>query len=251
MTDAAELRRLAEERVKNQPADRRGPPSEVEIQRLLHELQVHQIELEMQNEELRESRAEVEGLLARYTDLFDFAPIGYFTLTRDGAILAVNLTGARLVGIERARLLNTRFMSLVAIADRPIFVAVLKNAFSGSAKEYCDVSLPREGMTPLFVHIEAVLSKNGQECRAVVLDITERHEIETQRNQLVKDLKGAVARVKVLSGLLPICAHCKKIRNNQGYWEQLEAYLSEHSDAVFNHGICPVCYEKVRQDFGA
>jgi hypothetical protein len=108
-TEAAELRRRAEARLRT--AATKGAPArtDAETQRLVHELQVHQIELEMQNEELRESRAEVEAGLERCTELYDFAPVGYLTLGRDGAIRQVNLTGARMLGVERARLPGRRF----------------------------------------------------------------------------------------------------------------------------------------------
>ena len=73
-------------------------------QRQLHELQVHQVELELQNEELRSTRAQAESLLTRYTDLYDFAPVGYFTISRAGLITQTNLTGSRMLGLPRARL---------------------------------------------------------------------------------------------------------------------------------------------------
>ena len=247
--DAVELRRLAEERLKCRPADPRGPPSEAEMQRLIHELQVHQIELEMQNEELRESRAEVEAGLARYTDLYDFAPTGYFTLARDGTIRAVNLTGARLVGIERAHLLSRRFTSLVANPDQPLINVLLEKTFSSSARECCDVAIQRKDATPLFVRIEAICTADPRECRAAMLDVTEQHHLEAQRNRLIQELREAAALVKQLQGILSICSYCKKIRGDQGSWEQLEAYISKHSEALFSHGICPACLEIARGDF--
>jgi len=126
--DAAELRCRAEARLR---ADRKkGAPArtDAETQRLVHELQVHQIELEMQNEELRQSRAEVEAGLDRYTELYDFAPVGYLTLDRDGAIRQVNLTGARLLGVERARLPGRHFGVFVAAPDHSVFNAYLKKS---------------------------------------------------------------------------------------------------------------------------
>src|ERR1035438_190567 len=90
--DAAELRRRAEDRLQTRE---RTPQSAIRnpqsAQHLVHELQVHQIELEMQNDELVQARAKVDAVLAQYTDLYEFAPTGYFNLARDGTILAVNL----------------------------------------------------------------------------------------------------------------------------------------------------------------
>jgi PAS domain S-box-containing protein len=83
---------------------------------------------------------------------------------------------------------------------------------------------------------------------AVKEDITERKQLEAEREQLIVDLQDALAKVKTLSGLLPICASCKKIRDDQGYWNQLEAYVTAHSDARFTHGLCPECIRRLYPD---
>jgi hypothetical protein len=75
----------------------------------------------------------------------------------------------------------------------------------------------------------------------VMTDITAMKEVEAEREKLIEELKEAVSRIKVLSGLIPICSNCKKIRDDSGYWNQLEEYISEHSDTVFSHGLCPEC----------
>src|SRR5580692_7918322 len=94
-----------------------APKSEADTQRLLHELQVHQIELEMQNVELEEARNRVEALLAKYTDLYDFAPVGYMSLDEQGRILELNLAGAALLGIRRSQILNRHLPVFVAPAS--------------------------------------------------------------------------------------------------------------------------------------
>lgn len=81
----------------------------------------------------------------------------------------------------------------------------------------------------------------GQMWSGVILDITERKRVEEERNRLVVELQTALAEVKILRGFLPICASCKKIRDDKGYWNQIEAYLCEHTEATFSHGICPDC----------
>jgi PAS domain S-box-containing protein len=243
--DAAELRRRAEKRLKEKPTATGQPLTEADLRRLLQELEVHQIELEMQNEELQQAQVEIEAGLEKYTDLYDFAPTGYFTLAGDGTILAVNLTGANLLGIERARLMNRRFGFLVSETDRPAFNAFLKKTFAGKAREFCEVTLPREGTSPLIVRIEAVVTKDGQECRAAVADVTERHQAAVERERLIQELQQALAKVKTLSRMLPICASCKKIRDDKGYWNQIEAYIQDHSEAEFTHGICPDCMKKL------
>lgn len=76
----------------------------------------------------------------------------------------------------------------------------------------------------------------------------ERQRVETERENLIMELKKALSEIKTLSGLLPICAHCKKIRNDEGYWEQIEGYIKEWSLAEFSHGICPECMNKYYPD---
>jgi PAS domain-containing protein len=95
--------------------------SEVETLKLLHELEVHQIELEMQNEELRLAKTQAEACSKKYTELYDFAPTGYFTLSKEGKIIELNLGGANLLGKERQVLKNSRFNFFVSEYSRPIF----------------------------------------------------------------------------------------------------------------------------------
>ena len=101
--DAPEMRRRAEERLREQHPETGQARTEAETQRLVHELQVHQIELEMQNEELQTARDEVASGLEKYSDLYDFAPVGYLTLDPEGRVLEANLTCASLLGIDRSR----------------------------------------------------------------------------------------------------------------------------------------------------
>ncbi|MGA7741510.1 MAG: PAS domain-containing protein [Polyangia bacterium] len=126
--DAAELRRRAEHRLKEKSTRSELSNQAEESQRLIHELRVHQIELELQNEQLQEARAELEAGLQRYSDLYDFAPLGYVTLDSGGTIRKVNLTGARLLGLERARLVGARFGLFVSTGCRPTFDAFLRRA---------------------------------------------------------------------------------------------------------------------------
>ena len=109
----AELYRQAEVRLRigRTPSKKVSTGQEMAFdpQRQLHELQVHQIELEMQNAEIQESRNRMELLLEKFTDLYDFAPVGYFTLSADSTIQQANLTGAVLLGVERGRLVGQRF----------------------------------------------------------------------------------------------------------------------------------------------
>jgi PAS domain S-box-containing protein len=177
--DAAELRRRAIDRLR--AAATKGTPAqtEPEAQRLVHELQVHQIELEMQSEELWQSRAEAEAGLEHYTELYDFAPVGYLTLGRDGAISKVNLAGADLLGVEPARIVGRSFGVFVDQPDRSGFRVFLEKVFASQAKEVCEVALLKDRQGPLNVRIMATGSQDGQECRLMMVDITERRQTDS------------------------------------------------------------------------
>jgi PAS domain S-box-containing protein len=177
---AAELRRQAEELLRAKTAEEPSPGTGDETLKLLHELQVHQIELEMQNAELRQARDEVDRALEQCSDLFDFAPVGYLNLDRNGTIHIVNLTCASLLGIERSRLIGRRFDHIVAAADRPAFAAFFEKVIKSSAREACEVSLLKKDKSPLFVRIEAMTAASGQQCRITLIDISERKRAEEE-----------------------------------------------------------------------
>lgn len=189
LTDAEELRRHAEELIRGvEYPGAAQDRSNDEMLKLVHELQVHQVELEMQNAELRLARDEVETALGKYAELYDFAPVGYFTLDRDGIIRSANLAGARLLGIERARLVGRRFMVFVPVGTRPFFADFLGKVFASGDKESCEVEITTEGNTPLFLQAEAVAFASGDECRVAVIDITERRQLAEQLEILHTDL---------------------------------------------------------------
>ena len=179
--DAASLRRRAEERLREQQHQTGQARTEADTQRLVHELQVHQIELEMQNEELQKARDEMEAGLEKFSDLYDFAPVGYLTLDREGTIREANLTSASLLGNERSRLVKRRFGLCVSAADLPAFNAFLAKVFESRVRESCEVTLLKEGKPPVELRIEAVAAASGQECRAVLADITEHKRAENDR----------------------------------------------------------------------
>jgi PAS domain S-box-containing protein len=252
-----DLRRQAEAKLTERKKKAAAlPATESDTQRLFHELEVHQIELEMQNEELVQSRAQVEAGLRQYTDLYDLAPIGYFTLACDGTIRQVNLSGASLLGVERGALINRRLGVFISTQSRTTFNTFVEKVFGSQQKEVCEVALQKVGSVPLWVHIEAIREDGQREaCHAVVSDITERKRVEEvlqedakEREKLNKELQSALDNVKTLQGLIPMCANCKKIRDDKGFWNQVEGYIMKHTDATFTHGVCPDCAEKLYGD---
>ena len=156
------------------------PPTE--IQKLVHELQIHQVELDMQNEELRQSQGETEAALAKYADLYDSAPIGYFTFNPQGVILEANLTGVRLLGVERGSLLGTPFLPHVVPAFRPEFRAHLQKVFATQARQFCTLQLATSEGAPRHVTLESIAvptkGRGLAQCRSAVSDCTARQLAE-------------------------------------------------------------------------
>lgn len=166
--------------------------------RLLHELQVHQVELEMQNFELRRAREDVETHLRKYTDLYDFAPAGHFTLDPNGRIRSVNLTGAELLGIERSQLINRPFTEFIGVDDRSVFATFLTTIFAAPVKQTCEIPLQPSDKAPLVVQIQAISNPSATECRIALLDITElqrarQNLLKTQKLESLGVLAGGIA----------------------------------------------------------
>jgi PAS domain-containing protein len=132
-----------------------------DTQRLIHELEVHQIELEMQNEALLQANAELESTLSQYAELYAFASVGYFTLTRDGTIRRANLTAEKLMGVVLSEMIKRRFAVFISPESRMTFSAFLDTVFTSGNKETCEVTIQRNGADPLWVHIEATVDSSG------------------------------------------------------------------------------------------
>jgi PAS domain S-box-containing protein len=178
------LRRRAEHRLRKRPTGTARAEIQADTQRILHELQVHQIELELQNEELQKAKDEVDAGLRKYTDLYEQAPAGYYTLAADGTIQLMNLTGASMVGMERSQLIGRRFGLLVSTEHRPAFNSFLKRAFAVRSKLSGEFELMGKGQFPQTVRIEAQRLPNGVECRTVVVDISEHRRAEEAQSRL-------------------------------------------------------------------
>ena len=146
--DFADLRRRAEEKAHADEAQAQKPLSPKESGRLLHELQVHQIELEMQNKELRPAQGELETARARYFDLFDLAPVGYFTLSEQGLILEVNLTAAGLLGMERRDLVKKQLTRFILPEDQDIYYRHRKQLFETGTPQVYDLRVLRADAAP-------------------------------------------------------------------------------------------------------
>jgi PAS domain S-box-containing protein len=166
--DLGNLRNRAEEQVRERKLAGRAPQPDLE--RLVHELEVQQVALELQNEELREARVDLESALARYTEIFDFAPIGYATISLDSTLHEVNHAAAKLFGSSRSHLLRRRFDSFVVPSDRARFSELLRQVVESEARESCELQLFRVGAEVVEVKLLARLLARSEPLILIALD---------------------------------------------------------------------------------
>jgi formate hydrogenlyase transcriptional activator len=209
LTSEAQLRDQAEKRLLAKKAELRPPRSEKDAKRLVHELEVHQIELTMQNAELRQAQEALELSRNKYVELYDFAPVGYFTFDTQGLILEVNLTGAKLLGTERKLLFKKPFINFITQpADREIFSKHREDIFQQQESQACELLLKRKDGTTFYAQLQSIVTENTEglagNIHTTIIDITEHKKAEAKIEHLASfpelnpnpvietDLKGQV-----------------------------------------------------------
>lgn len=217
----AELRYRAEKKLRERNLEV-APTSamDADVQRLVHELEVHQIELTMQNEELKRSQEELETTLNLYAELYAFAPVGYFTLTRDGLIRRVNLTGAKLLGEGLSDLIKRRFGLFVAPQSRETFNEFLEKVFVSENKAACEVLLQKDGFAPFWARVEAVLNfprEQAELCYAIVTDITDYKQAEFQKSALMVLQENAELYRSLFDNMPNGFAYCETILDGDNH----------------------------------
>ena len=179
LAESSGIRKLAEDALQGETDE----PKELSIRdalSLIHELQVHQIELEMQNKELRRAQKELEDARNRYSNLYDFAPVGYFIFDKNGLILGVNLTGSKKLGSERNSLINKPFSLFISPDSKDLFYLHLRQVFSTDARQTCELKLVDTKGVQLDVQLESLSVQEGNfhHCRTSMSDITQRKKAE-------------------------------------------------------------------------
>ena len=182
------LRRKAEDLLMKNPAATPSPMSVPEILKLVHELEVHQVELHLQNEELRHISEAAEAEADLYRELYDFAPTGYFTLSGKGDILKSNLCGAQMLGTDRTSLLKHRFGLFVTDHSRPVFNLFFNSIFSSKTRESCEITLVAHGNLCIYAHLTGMAINDGEQCLLTVIDISDHVQVETRMKLSTKIL---------------------------------------------------------------
>lgn len=240
VASADDLRRRAEECLQGR---QQRPQSEADTQRLMHELQVHQIELEMQNEELQQARKGLETELERQSELYNLAPAACLVLQPDGTIQQANLAAASRLGTGPTQLLNQPFALFLATEARATFEAFLTRVLKSKAPEICEATLAIEGKAPQGVQVRARASEDGQECRVVLTDITEYkraeglRESETFTASILNSLTAHIAVLDMHGVIIAVNAAWRRFARENG---------GADSAAYLGANYLTVCEESLR-----
>jgi len=200
-------------------------------------------------EEVEELRRKVAALLASeasFRTLLDESSDPIFSFLPDGTYRYVNQAFAAGVGRPRQEIVGRRIWDVFEPAEAEKRFQVLRQVFDTGQQKVFEVRVPRaEGDRFYLTTVQPVLGPAGEVVSAMCSskEITERRRMEAQLQERLAELEDALAHVRRLQGIIPICAHCRRVRSDPETWQQVEAYVAEHSQVQFSHGICPACLE--------
>lgn len=190
--------------------------------------------------------AQVNDLNERINDIISNIGDGFFTLNNSMIITLFNKAAEKLLGRQSKEVIGRHLFEAFPEAQGSVFeknyTCALENKVHLAFETYFEVE-------PYANWYEVRVSPHRDGISVFFQIITERKKAEAEREKLIGELQDALNQVKILRGFLPICSHCKKIRNDQGYWENVENYIRDHSDAELSHGICPECLKKHYAEF--
>jgi hypothetical protein len=174
------LRQQAEELLKKNSSGSKLNLSETDLLRLIYELEVHQVELELQNEELRLAQAAAQNMAEKYLELYDFAPIGYLELTKEGSIAEINLCASQMLGKERSKLKKSQFGFFISDDTKPFYNLFLRKTFISDTKTTCVVTLSTNTPSPVYVRLIGITCKNKEQCLVTMTDITDQKRAKSE-----------------------------------------------------------------------
>ena len=198
--------------------------------------------------------SELQESEAKYRALFDNAADVIAIVDTEGNLLELNDVFGVKSGYDREKIIGKNFIkSGILTASSTAKAALLfEEILAGKQSSTLEIeSIRKDGRIVPYELKAALIKKNDKivAVQAILRNISERKQMYAKLVQEKEKLKEALEKVKTLSGLIPICSNCKKIRDDQGYWNQVEKYVTEHSEAQFSHGICPECAKKLYPDF--
>jgi PAS domain S-box-containing protein len=198
-------------------------------------------------EAMSQDRSSLEKRLEVLEIVLDESTDPIFNILADGTYRFVNKAFSGAFGKTPAEVIGKRIWDLFPEAEAAKRMTVVRRAFETGETIVFDV---HTGEHDYITSVKPILGSDGAVTSVVCIskNITERKRVEMERERLIHELQETLSKVRTLSGLLPICAQCKKIRDDHGYWTQIEAYFRDHSGTEFSHGICPDCAHTLYPD---
>ncbi|MBS3917294.1 MAG: PAS domain S-box protein [Deltaproteobacteria bacterium] len=201
--------------------------------------------LKLSEEKLREERDRAQGYL-------DVAGVMLLVIGPDQKVRLINKKGCEVLGYDEKEIIGKNwFGHFLPERVRENVKVIFSKIISGETGSFGyveNVILTKRGEERMVAWHNTVFRNEAGNIVSTLSsgeDITERRRAEEEREKIVHELKESMGKVKLLSGFIPICASCKKIRDDKGFWEQVEVYIRDHSEAEFSHGICPECFKKL------
>ena len=206
------------------------------------------IERELEVAQTRRARARAETAVQFLAAIVESTDDAIYGKSLDGTIISWNKAAERIFGYTAGEIIGHSVSILYPIDRRDELIDIMERIKRGQRVGlYETARLRKDGhFIPVSVTVSPVQDASGKIVggSAISRDITLRKRDEAERFRLIEELTESLKQVRTLSGLLPICASCKRIRDDQGYWQQVETYIADHTNADFTHGICPDCMEK-------
>jgi PAS domain S-box-containing protein len=188
----------------------------------------------------------------RFKLLFEYAPDPYYLNDMNGILLDGNKAAEKIIGYKKEELIGKNMFELGLLSPEqlPMALKLLERNKNGQPTGPDEFKLKTKDGSEIITEILTFPIEINDEptVLGIARDITQRKQIEIERENLVKELQDALEEVKTLGGFIPICAECKKIRDDEGYWQKLEKYIQDRSDTQFSHSICPECITKHYSD---
>ncbi len=239
------LRKKAEAIHKSKPFNDEAPLSEIECQKLIHEIRVNQINFDHLNKELDHVRKEAQLADEKYTDIYDFAPVGFITLSKPGKIIEINLFGSQLLGNERKHLINRQFGYFVSDETKQIYKRFLENVYKGSAKETCEVDLETNNGISTIVQLTGILKGNGEQCLITVIDLTKEKNALKENKKSEEKFRGLYDSMK--DGVLQSDLNGKIVDCNTAFLDML-GYTIEEVKKLTSQQLTPGKWHKFEDD---
>ena len=210
------------------------------------------IERELEAAQTRKARSHAESMARYLAAIVESSDDAIYGMKLDGTVVSWNRAAERIYGFRAGEIIGRNVSILYPDERLDELIDTMERTKRGDHVGRSETGRVRKGglQVPVSVTVSPMKNTEGKITGASVIarDITARKRQEQERIKLIGELTEALGRAKTLAGLFPICACCKRIRDDQGYWQQVEAYISEHSDAVFTHGICPECFKDAKEE---